>query len=122
MLSIVAVTVKKVLIVFTEKENEINEILEIEKGQFVKGTENAIDVGKEKENKNQHLLLLKRKKILLHLKMTILRKKKRKRRFLVQMKEIGMTKKRQNTRNIRNIRNAILKKVNRALMSSLEMN
>uniref|UniRef100_A0A2S2NVD2 Uncharacterized protein n=1 Tax=Schizaphis graminum TaxID=13262 RepID=A0A2S2NVD2_SCHGA len=67
MLSIVAVTVKKVVIVITEierekereKENEIgvivSENVEIEKEQFVKGTVNVIDVGKEKEKKNHHL-------------------------------------------------------------------
>lgn len=67
MLSIVAAIVKKVVIVIIEierekeqeKENEIgvivSENVEIEKEQFVKGTVNVIDVGKEKEKKNHHL-------------------------------------------------------------------
>jgi len=67
MLLIVAAIVKKVVIVIIEiekgkgqeKENVIAVIVsgnvEIEKEQFVKGTVNVIDVGKEKEKKNHHL-------------------------------------------------------------------
>jgi len=67
MLSIVDAIVKKVVIVIIEiekgkeleKENVIAVIVsgnvETEREQFVKGTVNEVDVGKEKEKKNHHL-------------------------------------------------------------------